>query len=224
LPASEGGDAGGPPPAPAGDVTLRIVASEPAQAGLLHVDELAAGAARETLWLTDAYFPGIPSYIQGLRAAALDVWLLVPGGTDIPILRPLWRTGYQPLLEAGVRVFEWNGPMIHAKTAIADGRWARVGSSNLNGTSWMEKYERDAVIEDAAFARVMMEQYERDLTNATEVVLHEHRCLRRPRPAAALCLWPGAALVAWAWRLRRDRAVREDRTVDPGSLPPKAQP
>jgi cardiolipin synthase len=174
-------------PSPAGDVAMRIVATEPARAGLLRVDELVAAAARETLWLTDAYFAGIPSYMQALRAAALDgvdIRLLVPGGTDIPILRPLSRAGYRPLLQAGVRVFEWNGPMMHAKTAVADGRWARVGSSNLNVASWLGNYELDAVIEDLPFAQLMMRQYETDLTNATEVLLHEGRRVRGARRSA----------------------------------------
>ena len=77
------------------------------------------------LWLTDAYFAGTTPYVQALRAAAqdgVDVRLLVPGASDIPLLRPLSRAGYRPLLEAGVRVFEWNGSMLHAKTAVADGR------------------------------------------------------------------------------------------------------
>ncbi len=176
--------AGAEVPAPAGDVAMRIVASEPARAGLLRVGELVAAAARETLWLTDAYFAGLPSYLQALRAAALDgvdVRLLVPGGTDIPVLRPLSRAGYRPLLEAGVRVFEWNGPMMHAKTSVADGRWARVGSSNLNVASWLGNYELDAVIEDVPFARLMMQQYEADLTNTTEVLLHTGRRARVPR-------------------------------------------
>lgn len=177
--------AGAEVPRPVGDVAMRIVATEPARGGLLRVDELVAAAARETLWLTDAYFAGIPSYMQALRAAALDgvdVRLLVPGGTDIPILRPLSRAGYRPLLEAGVRVFEWNGPMMHAKTAVADGRWGRVGSTNLNVASWLGNYELDALIEDIPFAQLMMRQYETDLTNATEVLLHgRHRArwLRR---------------------------------------------
>jgi len=178
--------AGAELPQPAGDVAMRIVATEPARAGLLRVDELVAAAARETLWLADAYFAGIPSYMQALRAAALDgvdIRLLVPGGTDIPILRPLSRAGYRPLLEAGVRVFEWNGPMMHAKTAVADGRWGRVGSTNLNVASWLGNYELDALIEDIPFAHLMMHQYEADLTNATEVLLHGHR-VRGPWRAA----------------------------------------
>ena len=167
---------------------MRIVASEPDRSGVLRLDELVAAAARETLWLTDAYFVGIPTYVQALRAAALDgvdVRLLVPGGTDIPLLRPLSRAGYRPLLQAGIRVFEWNGPMMHAKTAVADGRWARVGSSNLNIASWLGNYELDAVVEDVDFAGIMMEQYLRDLGNATEVLLPStrRRSLLRARSA-----------------------------------------
>jgi cardiolipin synthase A/B len=169
----------------AGVMAVRIVASEPARGGLLRVDELVAAAVRKTLWLTDAYFAGIPSYVQALRAAALDgvdVRLLVPGGTDIPVLRPISQAGYRPLIEAGVRVFEWNGPMLHAKTAVADGSWARVGSTNLNLASWIGNYELDALVENAEFARVMEEQYTRDLTNATEVLLTSRRRVVHPSP------------------------------------------
>ena len=168
----------------AGDTSVRVVASEPWRGKLLRLDEVIAGAARETLWLTDAYYAGMPSHVQSLRAAALDgvdVRLLVPGGSDIPVLRPLSQAGYRPLLEAGVRVFEWNGPMLHAKTAVADGRLARVGSSNLNIASWLGNYELDALVEDTVFAEAMARQYEDDLLNATELVLYADR---RARSAA----------------------------------------
>src|SRR5690606_30062134 len=123
----------------AGAVALRVVASSLGSTGILRLDQLVAAGARDRLWLTDAYFAGIPSYVQALRAAAqdgVDVRLLVPGATDVPLLRQLSQAGYRPLLEAGVRVFEWKGSMLHAKTAVADGRLARVGSSNLNISSW----------------------------------------------------------------------------------------
>jgi cardiolipin synthase len=172
----------------AGDVRLRVVASMPSLAGLYRLDQLIAAVARKTLWLTDAYFVGTTTYIQALRAAALDgvdVRLLVPGSSDIPIFIPLSRAGYRPLLEAGVRVFEWNGSMLHAKTAVADGRWARVGSSNLNVASWVGNWELDVAVEDEAFARTMQEMYLDDLTHATEIVLRERQRIRpsrRPRP------------------------------------------
>ncbi|EQD71063.1 cardiolipin synthetase, partial [mine drainage metagenome] len=70
------------------------------------------------------------------------------------------------------------GSMMHAKTAVADGRWARVGSSNLNLSSWLANCELDAAIEDVGIAEQMQEHYLRDLDNATELMLAG----RRPRP------------------------------------------
>ena len=165
-------------PSPVGAVSLRVVATIPNTAGLFRVDQLVASMARKTLWLTDAYYAGTAAYVQSLRAAArdgVDVRLLVPGASDIPLIRPFSRAGYRPLLEAGVRVFEWNGAMIHAKTAVADGRWARVGSTNLNIASWLGNRELDVVVEDEPFAREMEDMFLHDLRNATEVVLQRNR-------------------------------------------------
>ena len=166
------------PAAPAGDVSLRLIATQPSSAGMYRLDQLIAAQARKTLWLTDAYFVGIAPYVQALVAAArdgVDVRLLVPGSSDIPAVASISRSGYRPLLKAGIRVFEWNGSMLHAKTAVADGQWARVGSSNLNIASWLGNQELDVAIEDTGFARQMAAQYERDLENATEIVLAPHR-------------------------------------------------
>ena len=166
-----------------GHVSLRVVASVPSTAGIFRMDQLVAALARKRLWLTDAYYAGMTTYVQALKAAAqdgVDVRLLVPNGTDIPLLRPLSRAGYRPLLEAGVRVFEWNGTMLHAKTAVADGHWARVGSTNLNIASWFGNCELDAVVEDEPFARLMEETYLHDLDNSTEVVLDAEHKIHAP--------------------------------------------
>ncbi|HEY6559575.1 MAG TPA: phospholipase D-like domain-containing protein [Polyangiaceae bacterium] len=201
-------------PPRAGDVSLRIVSSEPATASLLRLDQLVAAIARSRLWLTDAYYSGISSYVQALRAAAkdgVDVRLLVPNGTDIPILKPFSRAGYRALLEAGIRVFEWNGTMLHAKTAVADGRWARVGSTNLNIASWLGNHELDAVIEDTAFAAQMEEVYLRDLANSTEVVLDDRRKLCAPgqprRPGRAMARGSGSTGAVAAGAMRFGNAV-----------------
>lgn len=169
---------------PAGEMHLRVVASLPNTAALYRLDQIIAATARETLWLTDAYFAGTSPYVQALRSAAMDgvdVRLLVPQANDIPVMRALSRSGYRPLLEAGVRVYEWNGPMIHAKTAVADGRWARVGSSNLNLASWITNWELDVVIEDAGFGEAMEQMFLQDLENATEIVLTAKRRVFKPR-------------------------------------------
>jgi cardiolipin synthase A/B len=168
---------------PVGDVSLRVVATLPATAGLFRVDQLVAALARNRLWLTDAYYAGTTAYVQALKAAAMDgvdVRLLLPNGTDIPLLKPISRAGCRPLLEAGVRVFEWNGTMLHAKTAVADGHWARVGSSNLNLASWLGNCELDAVIENEPFAQEMEAMYLHDLENATEIVLDSKQKVRAP--------------------------------------------
>ncbi len=166
-------------PQPAvGEVALRLIATQPSTAGMYRLDQLIASMARRTLWLTDAYFVGIAPYVQALVAAArdgVDVRLLVPGSSDIPAVAGMSRSGYRPLLKAGIRVFEWNGSMLHAKTAVADGQWARVGSSNLNIASWLGNQELDVAIEDTGFAGQLAAQYERDLAHATEIVLAPRR-------------------------------------------------
>ena len=68
--------------------------------------------------------------------------------------------------------------MLHAKTAVADGQWARVGSSNLNISSWLGNFEVDIAVEDAGFASLLAGQYELDLQNATEIVLAPRRFRR----------------------------------------------
>jgi cardiolipin synthase len=167
--------------AAAGEVALRVVASSPSVAGVYRLDQLVAAIARRSIWLTDAYFVGTTAYVQALRAAAsdgVDVRLLVPRSTDVPFISALSRAGFRPLLEAGVRVFEWNGPMLHAKTAVADGRWARVGSTNLNLASWIGNWELDVVVEDEPFAHEMEQMYLDDLAHSTEIILSERRRLR----------------------------------------------
>lgn len=198
----------------AGDVAVRIVATVPATAGLFRLDQLIAALASKRIWLTDAYYAGTAPYVQALTAAArdgVDVRLLVPNATDIPLIRLLSRAGYRPLLEAGVRVFEWNGTMVHAKTAVADGRWARVGSTNLNLSSWLGNYELDAVIEDEGFARQMEDMYLQDLDNSTEIVLDIKRKLRalgEPRhPVAVTTSGGGSIGRAAAGALRIGNAV-----------------
>jgi cardiolipin synthase len=174
--------------APAGDVALRVIATMPSTWGVFKLDQLVASIARETLWVTDAYFVGVAAYVNALIAAArdgVDVRLLVPGTVDVFGVGAMSRAGFRALLEGGVRIFEWNGVMLHAKTAVADGRWARVGSTNANINSWWGNWELDVAIEDEQFGRQMMAMYENDLANATEVVLtarRMHSVDRRRRP------------------------------------------
>ena len=169
-----------------GSIAVRIVQSVPGAAQIYRMDQLLATAARESMWFTDAYFVGLPSYLQALKDAAedgVDVRILVPQSTDITLIRDTTRSTYRPLLGAGVRVFEWNGPMMHAKTAVFDGQFSRVGSTNLNIASWLGNYELDVLVDDAGFGQRMQEMFLRDLENATEIVLADTERKTRRRPA-----------------------------------------
>jgi len=181
----------------AGNVALRIVAASPETAGLYRLDLMVAASACKTLWLADAYFMGTTAYNQALRSAArdgVDVRILVPHGSDIQWIANVSRTLYRSLLEAGVRIFEWNGPMMHAKTAVADGRWARIGSTNLNIASWLGNWELDVVIEDENIGGQMGRMFLDDLADSTEIVITPRNRVRlaQPRPAAARAHPPSA--------------------------------
>lgn len=165
----------------AGKLKAWVIAGRPDEMSLYRLEQLVAEIAEKSLWLTDAYFVGTTGYVRALCGAAeagVDVRLLVPGSNDWLIVAALSRAGYRALLEAGVRVFEWNGPMLHAKTAVADGCWSRVGSSNSNLASWTSNRELDVTIQDPEFAAQMMAMYEQDLENATEIVLHAGKMQR----------------------------------------------
>ncbi len=174
--------------APAGDVSLRLIPTEPFTGNVLRLDLLIATVARRSLWITDAYFIGTGPYLEALIRAArdgVDVRLLLPQGSDVGWVVPVSRSLYRPLLEAGVRIFEWNGTMVHAKSAVADGRWCRIGSTNLNLNSWLGNWELDVAIEDAGVATTLGEHFTQDLERSTEIVLQNLRSATAPRPTPA---------------------------------------
>src|SRR5439155_204107 len=105
--------------------------------------------------------------------------------SDLPILRNFTRVGYRDLLRAGVRVFEYEGPMIHAKTMLVDRRWARVGSSNLNVSSLLTNYELDLAAECEALTGELANQFRRDLASSREIVLQARRLKLPPRLVGA---------------------------------------
>jgi cardiolipin synthase A/B len=159
--------------APQGQAEVRVISGEPGRERTYRVIELLAAGSINRLWITDAYLMAPPRLFQALRDAArdgVDVRLLVPGSSDVPLVRNLSRIGYRDLLRAGVRIFEWDGPMLHAKSIVADGRWTRVGSSNLNASSLVGNYELDVLIEDAGLADAMERQFRLDVARSREVI------------------------------------------------------
>jgi cardiolipin synthase len=176
---------------PAGDAEVRVISGEPGQERAYRVIELLAVGSVERLWITDAYLVAPPRLVQALRDSAkdgVDVRLLVPGSSDLPLVRNLTRIGYRELLRSGVRIYEWDGPMLHAKTITCDRRWVRIGSSNLNPSSLLGNYELDVLIEDAGLADAMENQFRHDIARSREVAGRRLRGPQRVSQALPLAL------------------------------------
>jgi cardiolipin synthase len=170
---------------PVGEKATRVVIQEPGRARVLRTLEILLAAADRRMWIADAYFLSAPTLTQALMSAArdgVDVRILLPATNDVRWVAALSRAGYPPLLEAGVRIFEYGGPMMHAKTHVVDGRFSRVGSTNLNFSGLLANWEADLMVEDTSFGAQMDEMFEEDLENSREVRLGGTPGARRPRP------------------------------------------
>jgi cardiolipin synthase len=170
-------------PPVSGTSAVRVVAGVPGRARVYRAVQLLTALAMERLWITDAYLVAPPPLFAALLDAArggVDVRLLVPGASDLPVLRTATRAGYRELLQAGVRIFEWDGPMLHAKTMLADRHWARIGSSNLNMSSLLTNYEIDVLVDCDQLTQVLAAQFRHDLAHAREIVLRPRPYSRRP--------------------------------------------
>ncbi|MGH7560632.1 MAG: phospholipase D-like domain-containing protein [Gemmatimonadales bacterium] len=203
-----------------GDSLVRVLAGEPGGVRASRTTELILSGAADRVWITDAYLVAPRGIFQSLLDAAregVDVRLLVPGVSDLPHIRNITRLGYGDLLGAGVRIFEWRGSMLHAKSIVADGRWVRVGSSNLNLSSLLVNWEIDLLVDDREVARMMEDQFRRDLDQSVEV-LRTVVPSRRGRLARRLTFSPHeGSRRAVGMRERRRRAVIALRAVLAGS-------
>ncbi len=174
---------------PAGDNDVRVIIQEPGKMRILRVLELLTADVKQRLWIADAYFLASSSLLQSMMSAAqdgIDVRVLLPATNDLPVVGALSRTGYRQLLESGVRIWEYAGLMMHAKTTIADGVWARVGSTNLNITGLVTNWELDVVAEDPDFGAQMEAMFETDLANAREIRLARRGHRQKAQPERRL--------------------------------------
>jgi cardiolipin synthase len=128
--------------------------------------------AERRIWLTHAYFSPNKAFLQAIEQAArrgVDVRVLLPGFIDFEMILYASRSSYARLLAAGVRIYERNDALLHAKTAVVDGVWATVGSANLDIRSFAHNDEVNAVVVGVDFARQMEQQFEQDLAKAREI-------------------------------------------------------
>lgn len=137
--------------------------------------------ARWRLWITQAYFTPDERLLKALKDAAgrgVDVRVLLPGFTDSTLVLHASHDHYTELLEAGVKIYERQDALLHAKTAVIDGVWSTVGSSNFDYRSFLHNNEANAVILGREFGRQMEELFKQDLELSEEVKLSEWK--KRP--------------------------------------------
>jgi cardiolipin synthase len=136
------------------------------------------GAARHHVWITNAYFAPGWAAVRILGRAArrgIDVRLMLPGRTDVPIARHAGHGYYSRLLSRGVRIFEYNASILHAKTLVADGYVSVVGSTNLDFRSFLFNAECDLMVLDERTAGRMAAAFEEDMKHAVEIHRPEWR-------------------------------------------------
>lgn len=131
------------------------------------------GAARRCVSITNAYFAPLAAAIDVLGAAArrgVDVRLLLPGESDVPLIRHAGHGYFEEILARGVRIFEYDDAVLHAKTMVADGFVSVVGSTNLDFRSFRFNAECNLVILDEATGASMTDTFEKDLERSREIL------------------------------------------------------
>ena len=155
-----------------------IIEGEPLRLRVSRALQIQAISAERSIWIATAYFAPSPSEVEALNGAArdgVDVRILVPSRNDHPWVSLLARRYYRRLLTNGVRIWEWQGEMMHAKTSEIDGRWVRVGSTDFNPLGVAINYELDAVIEDQSLGKEAEAMFLSDLERSEEVGLRGAR-------------------------------------------------
>jgi len=172
-----------PPAEAAGRQVVRALGSSPEEPySLIYATLLSAIASAETsVHLTNAYFAPDPQLLAALEAAAargVDVVLILPSRTDSWLVFHAGRAHYERLLRAGVKIFERRGVILHSKTALIDGVWATVGSTNLDWRSFLHNHELNVVVLGAEFGQQLQAMFAADRAASAEITLEAWR--RRP--------------------------------------------
>lgn len=133
-------------------------------------------SAQTEIWLTNAYFVPDPQLLAVLKEAAargVDVKLVLPSSTDSWLVFHAGRAYYSELLEANVKLYERRGALLHVKTAVIDGVWSTVGSTNLDWRSFLHNDEVNVVVLGTEFGKKMQAAFMADLAKSNEIKLEK---------------------------------------------------
>lgn len=172
-------------------------------------------AAKKRIWIENAYFFPTESLLRDLHAAAargVDVQILLPGESDLAILRRAARSEYQAWCSSGLQVFEYRATMLHSKLALVDDTWCTVGSFNMNPTSVAWANEVALFVFDRAFVARVAAQFEADRALSRHVL--DGDAARSP----PLLQRAADRLAAWALRIvERKDGILPQRSPTPSS-------
>ena len=182
-------DAGELPPveyfprlSPAGEKVLRVLATSPDRDSEIYKSLMVAmNEAKQSIHITSAYFVPDQQIVDALIAAArrgVDVKLVLPGVSDHDLIKYAGQAFYEQLLSGGVKIYQLQVAVLHAKTAVIDGVWSTIGSANIDRRSFIHNYELNVVVLDPAFGRDMESAFNEDLRDSKQVTLEQWR--KRP--------------------------------------------
>lgn len=163
-----------PPLTPQGNEIVRAMGStSDAPFSPIYLTLLSAiGHAERSISMTNAYFVPDPQLLSALISAArrgVDVQFILPGKTDSWAVFHAGRSHYSDLLDAGVRIYERRGTVLHSKTATIDGVWSTIGSTNLDWRSFLHNDELNAVVLGQDFAQQMEAMFAKDRAASTRI-------------------------------------------------------
>lgn len=162
-----------PPLIEAGDKLVRVLASEPGgDHEIYKAYMLAIEGAQHTVHITSAYFVPDAQILQALTAAArrgVDVRIILPGVTDSSLVFHAARSYYAEMLESGIKIYQLQVAILHAKTAVVDKMWSTVGSTNIDTRSFLHNSEINLVVMGEEFGAAMEAAFTEDLRNSVEV-------------------------------------------------------
>lgn len=158
-----------------GNKMVRVLASEPeSNPAIYKAYLLAIQEARDSIHITSAYFVPDAQILKALIAAAkrgVDVKIIMPGVTDSGLVFHAGQSFYDEMLAGGIKVYQLNISVLHAKTAVIDQVWSTVGSTNIDTRSFLHNKEVNVVVIDTEFAVAMENAFEEDLRLSTEITL-----------------------------------------------------
>jgi cardiolipin synthase len=168
-----------PKPVIAGDKIVRVLGSDPGgQFEIYKAYALAIQEAKKSIHITAAYFVPDRQTVDALIAAArrgVDVEIVLPGVSDSGLVFYAGHAFYDDLLAAGVKIYQLKLAVLHAKTAVIDGKWSTVGSTNIDTRSFLHNSELNVIVMGDAFGTEMEKAFQEDVKDSNVITLEDWR-------------------------------------------------